>query len=186
MSDESMITYSAEVVRNDKLWDETGEAHLRIAGKDVFVPGDWLAMAMQRTVDDIAPGDLAGSTIAIALPQAFALANGLPLLATDANIHGLGPDTAAGPNPSYRAAYVEAMSSIGEARTVNNVMRHEYRVLSDPEKAHMKKVKDLGVEFIGMLEDIATASGVAGSRELALARTKMEEAVMWAVKHITR
>lgn len=66
-----------------------------------------------------------------------------------------------------------------DERTVNNVMRHAYRVLSDEEKAAMQKLKDDGLalhEFINSL---------GNSRELSLAKTKVEEAVMWAVKHIT-
>jgi len=43
----------------------------------------------------------------------------------------------------------------------------------------MQQVKDMGLalhDFIG---------GMGASRELSLAKTKVEEAVMWAVKHIT-
>jgi hypothetical protein len=71
------------------------------------------------------------------------------------------------------------IDSTSDDRTVNNVMRHEYRVLTDAEKADMKRIKDAGQTFLDILKDIGT------SRELALARTKIEEAVMWAVKHIT-
>lgn len=62
---------------------------------------------------------------------------------------------------------------------MNNVMRHEYRVLSDEEKAQMQRIKDLGLQFHNCLEEIG------GSREISLAKTKIEESVMWAVKHIT-
>jgi hypothetical protein len=58
-------------------------------------------------------------------------------------------------------------------------MRHEYRVLSEEEKLQMKGIKDLGEEFVRNCNEIGR------SRELALAITKAEEAVMWAVKHIT-
>jgi hypothetical protein len=71
------------------------------------------------------------------------------------------------------------VNSTSDDRTVNNVMRHAYRVLTDAEKAAMQKIKDDGLafhEFIGSLGQ---------SRELSLAKTKVEEAVMWAVKHIT-
>jgi hypothetical protein len=71
------------------------------------------------------------------------------------------------------------VNSTSDERTVNNVMRHAYRVLSDEEKAQMQRVKDLGLELHDLLERIGS------SRELALAKTKTEEAVMWAVKHIT-
>jgi len=72
------------------------------------------------------------------------------------------------------------IDSTSDERTVNNVMRHEYRVLTDAEKTRMKNVKDLGAhlhEYIGMM---------GPSREVSLALTKVEEAVMWAVKHITK
>ncbi|MDX9860890.1 MAG: hypothetical protein RBS99_08215 [Rhodospirillales bacterium] len=72
------------------------------------------------------------------------------------------------------------IGSISDERTVNNVMRHEYRVLSEEEKATMQAIKDKGREFFELL-DAADAS-----RELSIAKTKVEEAVMWAVKHITR
>lgn len=71
------------------------------------------------------------------------------------------------------------IDSTSDARTVNNVMRHAYRVLSDDEKAAMQKLKDMGLE---LHEYVA---GLGQSRELAVAKTKIEEAVMWAVKHIT-
>lgn len=72
-----------------------------------------------------------------------------------------------------------SIDSTSDDRTVNNVMRHEYRVLSDDEKAQMQAVKDKGLELHELIESIG------GSRELSLAKTKTEEAVMWAVKHIT-
>ncbi len=74
----------------------------------------------------------------------------------------------------------EMIPSTADERVVNNVMRHEYRVLSEDEKALMQLVKDQGVGFYTLL------TGVGESRELSLAKTKIEEAVMWAVKHITK
>lgn len=72
------------------------------------------------------------------------------------------------------------MNSGDDGRVVNNVVRHEYRVLTDFEKEQMKAIKDMGLEFITYINDNLTAS-----RETSLAKTKVEEAVMWAVKHIT-
>jgi hypothetical protein len=72
------------------------------------------------------------------------------------------------------------VDSTSDARTVNNTMRHAYRVLDDAEKANMQTIKDLGLSFHDFIE------GMGGSRELSLAKTKIEEAVMWAVKHITK
>lgn len=75
---------------------------------------------------------------------------------------------------------VTTVASTSDERTVNNVMRHAYRVLSDEEKAQMQALKDKGLELHQLIESIGK------SRELSLALTKTEEAVMWAVKHITR
>lgn len=72
------------------------------------------------------------------------------------------------------------IDSASDERTVNNVMRHQYRVLSDAEKAQMQALKDKGLELHALIESIGK------SRELSLALTKTEEAVMWAVKHITK
>ena len=72
------------------------------------------------------------------------------------------------------------VDSASDERTVNNVMRHEYRVLSDEEKDAMKQVKDWGLGFWHIID------GLGNSREASIAKTKAEEAVMWAVKHITK
>ncbi len=72
------------------------------------------------------------------------------------------------------------VDSTSDERTANNTMRHQYRVLSDAEKAQMQMIKEKGLDFHVFLE------GVGQSRELSLAKTKIEEAVMWAIKWITR
>lgn len=71
------------------------------------------------------------------------------------------------------------VDSASDDRTANNAVRHQYRVLSDDEKAQMVAIKDAGAALLKLIE--ATGS----SRELSIARTKTEEAVMWAVKHVT-
>jgi hypothetical protein len=74
------------------------------------------------------------------------------------------------------------VASESDDRTVNNAadaVRHAYRILTDEEKALMREIKDLG----GALHDKIVAIG--NSRELSIAKTKVEEAVMWAVKHVT-
>jgi hypothetical protein len=73
----------------------------------------------------------------------------------------------------------ETVNSASDARTVNNTVRHAYRVLSDAEKAQMVKIKDAGQALI----DIINETGK--SRELSLALTNAEQSVMWAVKHVT-
>ena len=71
------------------------------------------------------------------------------------------------------------VNSTSDERTVNNVMRHAYRVLTDAEKASMQKIKDDGLAFHEFI------ASLGNSRELSVAKPKIEEAVMWAVKHIT-
>lgn len=82
-------------------------------------------------------------------------------------------------NGPRREIEMTHVNSTSDERTINNVMRHGYRVLSDDEKAQMQKIKDDGLAFWEMLD------GIGQSRELSLAKTKIEEAVMWAVKHVT-
>lgn len=71
------------------------------------------------------------------------------------------------------------MLSTDNARTQNNVFRHEYRTLSEQEKLNMQLVKDTA----STLHDIFKT--LNPTREISLAITKLEEAVMWAVKGIT-
>lgn len=74
----------------------------------------------------------------------------------------------------------ERVESTSDRRVENNVVRHEYRILTDEEKSAMREIKDLGLAFISRV------NALGKSRELSLAITKAEEAVMWAVKHVTR
>lgn len=74
----------------------------------------------------------------------------------------------------------DKVDSTSDQRTVNNVMRHAYRVLTDEEKKNMQKIKDMGLEFWNLLDSLGS------SRELSLAKTKVEEAVMWGVKDLTK
>lgn len=71
------------------------------------------------------------------------------------------------------------ITSTDDDRVGNSPMRHSYRVLSDEEKARMAALKDKGQELLDLIAECG------GSRELSIARTKTEEAVMWAVKHVT-
>lgn len=71
------------------------------------------------------------------------------------------------------------VDSTSDDRTANNAVRHKYRVLNDEEKAQMQKLKDMGAAFLNECE------AIGNSREMSIAKTKMEEAVMWSVKHVT-
>ena len=73
----------------------------------------------------------------------------------------------------------DMVSSTSDERVVNNVMRHEYKVLSEMEKAQMQYIKDAGLNLHEFIESLGS------SRELSIAKTKLEEVVMWTVKHLT-
>jgi hypothetical protein len=72
------------------------------------------------------------------------------------------------------------MEATSNERVTNNTVRHQYRVLSDEEKAQMLDLKDKGLAFI------EACNAIGKSRELSLAVTNAEQAVMWAVKHVTK
>lgn len=83
---------------------------------------------------------------------------------------------------------MEKIDSASDDRTANNAVRHQYRVLSDEEKAEMQHIKDMGAAFLAMLHRLGgtdPGGDRMGSRDLALAQTHMEDAVMRAVRHIT-
>ena len=73
----------------------------------------------------------------------------------------------------------DKIDSTSDERISNNVMRHEYRVLTEEEKKAMKDIKDSGMYFIEYIDKLPP------KREYSLAKTKIEEAVMWAVKGLT-
>lgn len=54
-----------------------------------------------------------------------------------------------------------------------------YRALSSTERARMYEVKEKGQEFLDLLDTLGH------SEELVIAKRRLEEAVMWAVKHIS-
>lgn len=60
-----------------------------------------------------------------------------------------------------------------------NIFRKEYRLLSDEEKAMIANLKDIAGNLYTAIVN------TPGGRENSLAITKLEEAVMWAVKGIT-
>lgn len=78
------------------------------------------------------------------------------------------------------------VDSASDDRTVNNTMRHSYRVLNDEEKALMAGIKDAGEAMLNLCNKVSMHHNADAGREVALARTKIEEAVMWAVKGLTK
>ena len=79
-------------------------------------------------------------------------------------------------NSSNESSRVDCTS---DDRTVNNVMRHQYKILTSEEKGQMQAVKDAGLAFWEMIDRMGQ------SRDLSLAKTHIEDAVMRAVRHIT-
>jgi len=88
--------------------------------------------------------------------------------------------------PAPEAAKVDSAS---DDRTANNAVRHAYRVLNEQEKFYMNAVKDVGASFIRLLHEMG-GTVVEGdkfaSRDLSLANTHIENAVMRAVRHVTK
>lgn len=82
-------------------------------------------------------------------------------------------------NEIAKTGFNTHVDSASDDRTANNAVHHTYRVLSDDEKAQMVAIKDAGAALLDLI------GKTGSSRELSIARTKTEEAVMWAVKHIT-
>lgn len=62
------------------------------------------------------------------------------------------------------------INSTDDARVINNTMRHKYRILSDEEKVKMRTIKDVGDNFITVLNDMKISQS---PREIALAKTKI-------------
>ncbi|GGG77750.1 hypothetical protein GCM10011415_28350 [Salipiger pallidus] len=80
------------------------------------------------------------------------------------------------------------VESSSDNRTANNAVRHTYRALSEAEKLKMQQVKDHGAAFIELLHEIGgtdPSGNRFASRDLSLANTHAEDAVMRAVRHIT-
>ncbi|MBR9764123.1 MAG: hypothetical protein GYB53_11515 [Rhodobacteraceae bacterium] len=83
---------------------------------------------------------------------------------------------------------MSTVDSTSNERTTNNAVRHKYRVLTEDEKQEMQEVKDMGAAFIAKLHQIGgtdPAGDRFASRDLSLANTHAEDAVMRAVRHIT-
>lgn len=74
---------------------------------------------------------------------------------------------------------IDEYDSTDDRRTANDVVGHKYRALTDEEKMQVRELKDMGEAFIRKCD------GLGESRELSIARTNIEQAVMWSVKHVT-
>lgn len=90
----------------------------------------------------------------------------------------------------------DTVDSASNAQTINNAVRHQYRIPSDDEKTAMVAIKDKGQELINLIDALNTSEelprddgalvSLAINREALIAIERVEEAVMWAVKCITK
>jgi hypothetical protein len=58
-------------------------------------------------------------------------------------------------------------------------VRADYRVLTEAERGRIVALKAAGAAFIALCREVGS------SREMSLAVTNVEQAVMWAVRHVT-
>lgn len=59
--------------------------------------------------------------------------------------------------------------------------------VSEDEKEWLVHIQEMGQSLLDLFDEIGRETTVGGSsRELALAKTNLEQAVMWAAKHITK
>lgn len=62
---------------------------------------------------------------------------------------------------------------------MSDTLRHQHRQLSEEAAGHVSSIKDAGDRLLVAID------AMGPSREASIARTKVEEAVMWAVKAAT-
>jgi hypothetical protein len=71
---------------------------------------------------------------------------------------------------------------------MNDHFRRKYRKLTASDTKNIDAIKDAADKLLDILNEIQLASTpgtYADSRSMAVARTKLEECVMWAVKGVT-
>lgn len=78
------------------------------------------------------------------------------------------------------------MKSTDDGRVSVSGIRHSYRELDDREWDLVREVKDQGQRLWDIAEEEQRRAGRPGqARSFALAKTKIEEAVMWLAHGIT-
>jgi len=66
---------------------------------------------------------------------------------------------------------------------MTDVFRKEYKPLNDYQKHAMERIKDKAEDLLASFED--TPAVEPDKRMMALAKTNLEQAIMWAIKAIT-
>lgn len=67
---------------------------------------------------------------------------------------------------------------------MQNIFRPQYRELSEDEKSRVEAIKNKAQELLELIDFPREQQHPAG-RHISLAKTSLEESVMWAVKGIT-
>lgn len=65
-----------------------------------------------------------------------------------------------------------------------DIFRKEYKPISDETKSFIKNIKEKAEELLYSFEDAGMNSSI-DTRAMALAKTNLEQSVMWAIKAIT-
>jgi hypothetical protein len=68
---------------------------------------------------------------------------------------------------------------------MSDTFRKQYRELNEAEERHIEKIKDAAERLEQLISSHALGISYAQSRCIELARTNLEQAVMWAVKAAT-
>jgi len=81
----------------------------------------------------------------------------------------------------------KAVNSTSDERVVNNGARHQYRVLTDEEKALITNIKDKALELENLIRSSGESPSYAGvsTKKSSIAITNLQQATMWAVRGIT-
>ena len=66
-----------------------------------------------------------------------------------------------------------------------NIFRPVYRELSDEEKQKVSEIKDKAQELYLKFESISQENSLEKGNYVVLAKTNLEQSIMWAVKAIT-
>lgn len=66
-----------------------------------------------------------------------------------------------------------------------DVMRRSYRELTPGRQKWVEEIKTKGQEFFDLIQRFEGEGETVNPRHLAIARTKIEETVMWATKGVT-
>ncbi|MBW4708632.1 hypothetical protein KX928_12640 [Roseobacter sp. YSTF-M11] len=83
----------------------------------------------------------------------------------------------------------DRIDSTSDARTHNNSTMRQYRKLTDLEKRQVDQIKAQGHSLLMTLHAVGGTDPTGermASRDLSLAMTHIEDAVMRAVRHVTK